>query len=111
MYTSISDPDLKEFLSIRKEAGQHIDPATAEVDWIYAQTMDPYGIDPELPEEYQQFGREYFARSPGSDLWVWFGDLPPGTRTALWEKHKQKLAFPAGLPFMGADQDPPRPIP
>jgi hypothetical protein len=49
------------------------------------------------PEECQQVGREYFARSPGSDIWVWFGDLPEATRTALWERHKQKLAFPAGL--------------
>ena len=58
---------------------------------------DPYGVDPELPEEYWQVGREYFARSPGSDVWVWFGDLPDATRDALWEKHKAKLAFPAGL--------------
>src|SRR5215831_20384050 len=82
------DQELKEYLSIRKEAGRHIDPATAEVFWTYAQTLDPYGIDPDLPEEYQQIGREYFARSPGSEIWVWFGDLPEATRTALWAKCK-----------------------
>src|SRR5713226_5007729 len=54
-------------------------------------------VHPELPEEYQQVGRQYFARSPGSDIWVWFGDLPDATHTALWEKHKSKLAFSAGL--------------
>ena len=60
-------------------------------------TLDPYGVYPELPEELQQVGREYFARSPGSDIWVWFGDLPEATETVLWEKHKRTLAFPAGL--------------
>ena len=94
----MSDQELKKYRSIRKEAGRHIDPATAEVDWIYRQTMDPYGIDPDLPEEYQQIGREYFARSPGSDIWVWFGDLPQATRIALWEKRNMYLRFPAGLP-------------
>jgi hypothetical protein len=42
-------------------------------------------------------GREYFARSPGSDIWVCFRDLPEGTASSLWEKHRSKLAFPAGL--------------
>jgi hypothetical protein len=86
-----------QWLAIRKEAGRQIDPETAEVDWWYAQTLDPYGVDPDLPEECQQIGREYFACDPGSDVWVSFGDLPDATRSALWEKHKSKLAFPAGL--------------
>jgi hypothetical protein len=90
--------ELKEFQSIRKEAAQHIDPVTAEVEWVYVQILDPYGIDTALPEECRQVGRDYFARSPGSDIWVWFGDLPEATRTALWERHKQQLAFPAGPP-------------
>jgi len=88
---------VEQWLAIRKEAGLKIDPETAEVDWIYAQTLDPYGVYPDPPEEYQQVGREYFARFPGSDIWVNFGDLPEATRDALWEKHKRKLAFPAGL--------------
>ena len=88
---------VEHWLAIRKEAGLKIDPETAEVDWTYAQTLDPYGVDPDLPEEYRQVGREYFARSPGSDIWVWFGDLPKETREALWERHKRNLAFPAGL--------------
>jgi hypothetical protein len=87
----------EHWLAIRKEAGKQIDPETAEVEWTYAQTLDPYGVDPELPEECQQVGREYFARSPGGDVWVWFGDLPDATRDALWRKHKSRLAFPAGL--------------
>lgn len=88
---------VEQWLADRKEAGLKIDPATAEVDWRYALTLDPYGVHPDLPEELQQVGREYFACSPGSDIWVDFGDLPDATREALWEKHQGKLAFPAGF--------------
>jgi hypothetical protein len=97
--TEQESQEFQEFLAIRKEAGLKIDPATAEVDWEYGRLADPYGIRPDLPEgeEYQQIGRVYLARSPGSDIWVWFGDLPEATDDALWEKHKHKLAFPAGL--------------
>jgi hypothetical protein len=89
---------VEQWLAIRKETGRKIDPETAEVDWVYAQTLDPYGVDPDLPEKYQQVGREYFARSPRRDVWVWFGDLPKATSEALWTRHKRSLAFPAGLP-------------
>jgi hypothetical protein len=88
---------VQQWLAVRKESALQIDPETAEVEWTYAQTFDPYGVDPELPEELQQVGRECFARSPGSDVWVWFGDLPKSIRDALWKKHGSKLAFPAGL--------------
>jgi hypothetical protein len=67
--------NVEEWLAIRKEEGLKIDPDTAEVDWHYAQTLDPYGVDQNLTEECQQIGREYFARSPGSDIWVHFHDL------------------------------------
>jgi hypothetical protein len=95
---SMTDQEREAWLAIRKDAGLKIDPETAEVEWWYAQTMDPYGIYPELPEELC-VGREYFARSPGSDIWVDFGDLPKATADALWKKHSSKLAFPAGLSF------------
>jgi hypothetical protein len=88
----------ERWLATRKEAGLKIDPETAEVDWIYVQTLDPYGVYPDLPAECQQVGRAYFARSPDSDIWVEFGDLPKATAEALYQKHKRKLAFPAGLP-------------
>ena len=55
---------MEQWLAIRKEAGLKINPKTAEVEWRYAQTLDPYGVYPDLPEECQQVGREYFARSP-----------------------------------------------
>jgi hypothetical protein len=89
--------ETENWLAIRKEGGLQIDPETAEVDWDYALTLDPYYLGYEIPEECQQVGREYFVRSPGSDVWVWFGDLPERTREVLWERHHKKLVFPAGL--------------
>ena len=49
MKTVMADDERKAWLAIRKEAGRKIDPETAEVDWIYAQTLDPYGVYPDLP--------------------------------------------------------------
>jgi hypothetical protein len=66
---------VEEWLAIRKEEGLKIDPRTAEVEWTYAQVLDPYGVYPDLPPECDCVGRAYFARRPGSDVWVWFGDL------------------------------------
>lgn len=87
-----------QWLAIRKEEGARINPETAEVMWTYALTFDPYHVYPDLPEELQQVGREYFARTPDSDIWVWFGDLPRDVSQRLREKHFRKLCFPAGLP-------------
>jgi hypothetical protein len=89
----------KKWLAIRKKAGLKIDPETAEVMWDYREGADPYNLGLEIPEKYVCVGREYFARSPGSDIWVWFGDLPAATWDALWNKHKASLVFPAGLPI------------
>ncbi len=88
----------KEWAAWRKAAGRQIDPETAEVEWWYALTLDPYGVCNDLPDECKQVGREYFARSPETDVWISFDDLPDATRDALWEKHKANLAFPAGFP-------------
>ena len=77
---------IEEFLAIRKEAGLKIDPEIAEVHWCYAQIVDPYGIHPNLPDEAWCVGRAYFARSPDSDVWVEFRDLPKATRDALRQK-------------------------
>ena len=98
-FTDTNDSDLtvEQWLQVRKEAALRIDAKTAEVQWWHALTLDPYGVLPELPEEYQQVGREYFARSPESDIWVWFGDLPDETRERLWEMHTANPVFPAGL--------------
>jgi hypothetical protein len=88
--------EIQQFLAERKREALTIDPDTAEVEWWYREVADPYDIDPEGVEE-SCVGRDYFARRPGSEIWVWFGDLPDTTRERLWERHKGKLAFPAGL--------------
>lgn len=95
--TSGAQSPVEQWLLIRKEEGMRIDPDVAEVMWTYAQTLDPYGVDPDLPEECFGVGREYFARTPGSDIWVHFRDLPAETRDRLWRMHRSELAFPAGL--------------
>ena len=74
------------WLEIRKDAGLKIHPETAEVCWEWARTLDPYGVHSLIPEE-DQVGREYFARSPGSDIWVSFHDLPEATRCAIRERN------------------------
>jgi hypothetical protein len=86
-------------LAIRKEEVLKINTETDEVDWSYEQTLDPYGVldEWELPEEFDCVGRAYFLRTPGSEIWVEFGDLPDETREKLWKRHRRKLAFPAGL--------------
>jgi hypothetical protein len=94
----MNEEEIEKFREIRSQAGLMIDPITAEVTWCYVQVMDPYGVDPDLPEEYQCIGRGYFARVPESEIWVCFDDLPEAIRDVLWAKHKQNLGFPAGLP-------------
>jgi hypothetical protein len=54
----IQESDVEQWHAIRKEAGLKINPKSAEVECRYAQTLDPYGIYPDLPEECQQVGRE-----------------------------------------------------
>jgi hypothetical protein len=88
---------VENLLAIRREEGLKIEPATAEVSWWYALTLDPYGVYPELSEEEQIVGKVYFARRPGSEVWVEFGDLPEKTRAAIWNQPKIKWVFPPGL--------------
>ena len=83
--TMIDDMSVEQWLAIRKEEGLKIDSETAEVEWWYARVLDPYGVYPELEESC--VGREYFARAPGSDIWVCFGDLPEKTSEVLWKKY------------------------
>jgi hypothetical protein len=75
-----------QWLAIHKEAARHIDPANAEVVWEKGPVCDPYGIYDLCPEAAAQVGTIYFARSPDSDLWVSFDDLPEATRDALWAR-------------------------
>jgi hypothetical protein len=81
----------------RREAALKIDPETAEVEWCFGQTTDPYDEHVVSPEHWQ-VGRTYFARSPASDVWIWFGDLPEEVAGRLGEKHRAVLGF---NPFTG----------
>ena len=74
----------------RRRAGRRIDPETAEVDWDYAETLDPYGIL-DLPEEDRwSIGREYFGRYPRErHLGLLLRDLTAATRAALWARHEK----------------------
>ena len=76
------------WLAARKEAEMRIDPSSAEVEvtFWWTQVLDPYGVWPDLPPEADCVGRSHFARSPNSDGWVFFGDLPAETRDELWRK-------------------------
>jgi hypothetical protein len=58
------DIEVMEWLEARKQEALKIDPENAGVMWRYAQTFDPYGVDPNLPEELRQVGRECFACRP-----------------------------------------------
>ena len=85
-----SDENVPEWLAIRKKAAAEINPETAKVSRIDAQTLDPYGVNRYLPSEFGAVGREYFARAPGSDVWVLFDDLSSDTATALWKRYSSK---------------------
>jgi hypothetical protein len=63
-------------LAIRKAEALKIDPETADVIWDWGYIGDPYGVEQDVPEEYKCIGRLYFARAPGSDVWVSYYDLP-----------------------------------
>jgi hypothetical protein len=96
----------KKYLdALRRAVGLHIDPETAEVEWTYAEITDPYGDNPNLPMQEWVLGRAYFARSPESDVWIEFGDLPDATSDALWKKHESRIAFPAGLECLAENPD------
>jgi hypothetical protein len=88
--TAAEEQDVDQWLAIRKEAGPRIDPEVAEVGSRHAYTIDPYGVCSDIPEEAQTFGREWFARSPRSDVWVLFDDLSGETQAALWEPNGRR---------------------
>jgi hypothetical protein len=82
--------------ALRREVGRYIDPDTAEVDWVYAQVLDPYGDNPNLPEELQCTGRAYFARCPGTNVWICFDDLPDRTSDKLLKKTRTQARVSSG---------------
>ena len=85
---TVDELTIEQWLQVRKEEGGKIDPDIAEVSRRSVYVVDPYEVYPDLPEECQCTGRLNFARSPGSDIWVSFYDLPDETRRRLWERHE-----------------------
>jgi len=87
-------PELQEWLAIPKEAGQKLDPETAVVACVRRQALDEYGICRDFPGILNCFQRVIFARSPESNIWVQFSDLPvrpkaprapPARRECTWK--------------------------
>ncbi len=74
----------------RRAAGRRINPGTAMVWFNYAQVVDPYGDDPDLPPEACCVGREWFAADPAEQVPVHFSDLPDDVRASL--ERKRRLA-------------------
>ena len=70
------------------EAALHIDPKTAEVKFEYVPFLDPYRLFQDVPND-QYVMRRYFARSPGSNVWVDWDDLPEEVEDHLLMKHKK----------------------
>ena len=97
---TVDELTIEQWLQIRKEEGRKIDPDIADVmcDRVYG--ADPYDVYPDLPEEYQTIGRAYFARAPGSDIWVWFGDLPDETVKRLRERGESGEFDDDSLPWL-----------
>jgi hypothetical protein len=77
--------EIDQWLDSRKRAGRLIDAATAEVYSCHTEVLDPYGIS-NVPPEFSCVARSHFARSPESDGWVSFSDLPEETVEALWAR-------------------------
>ena len=80
------DLSTAEWLQIRKDAAARIDPVTAEVTFEWGQSVDPYGVEPNLPPEWDQIGRNYFVRNSNEEIWVSFDDLSHSARKVLWDR-------------------------
>jgi hypothetical protein len=90
----------QQYFAIRREEGLRIDPDTAEVDCSYRNDYDPYGIldHLEIPEELNWTSRQYFARAPGSEIWVSFQDLPERTVNKFYrQKNSRRPSSGAGV--------------
>ena len=84
---------VEQWLAIRKEEALRINPEIAETYSEHGYIVDPYGVEPNLPDECRCIGRIDFARNPGSDIWVCFYDLPKATRDRLSERGRRGVSF------------------
>ena len=83
---AMATPESKEWLESRKEIGRQINPEAVDVTWQFEPVLDPYRICKDLPDQLQLEGREYFARSLDTKVWVSFDDLPKSSRDRLWRR-------------------------
>jgi len=79
--TGIDEITRKQWLAIRNTAARQIDPNNAEVMSVYANPLSYTSGVTGRPY------REVYFRSPGSDEWVRYQDLPPDTRLAVAKKY------------------------
>ena len=89
----------EEFLANRKAAGRVIDVETCEIAQWWVQIMDPYGVEPDLPDEMQCVGRTTFVRSAESDGWVSVYDLPENEARALYGRIERGVEQEEKLPW------------
>jgi len=81
-----TEDEIESWLAVRRREGLKIDPKTAKVRSQRGFVHKPYGVYRDLSEDEQMVGSMYFARRPGSHIWVWFRDLPEVTRGKLWQR-------------------------
>jgi hypothetical protein len=91
--------ELAEWVASRTVAGRAIDIETCELGRWGAYDLDPYGVDPDLPEELRQIGTNRFVRSPESRGWVWEGDLPAAKGHAMYARiEREREAYARSHP-------------
>jgi hypothetical protein len=105
--TMPSDRKVKKFLAEVKRAARKLDPATAEVRRFSANAFDPYEFYPLCDMDGEDVAESgeivnyqimydhttyYFARTPGSDMWVCEEDWPKRTYKALEKRGALKEA-------------------
>jgi hypothetical protein len=76
----------------RCKVGRRLDPSTAEVFFIYAQVVDPYGDCDDLPAEAHCVGREWFAVDPVERIAVHAEDIPDEIWILLEPKRREANA-------------------
>jgi hypothetical protein len=72
----------------RSVVGRRLNPSTAQVFFIYAQVVDPYGECDDLPPEADCVGREWFAMDPVERIAVHADDIPEETWILLDQKRR-----------------------
>jgi hypothetical protein len=96
----IQRPFSAEELAALVDEIKQINPATAVVDWNYAESGDPYGLG-SVP--HLQFGREYFVRASsdrgcGSETYLTISESAFGTRIGVTWRSLQ------GCPLQGRER-------